>query len=142
MVGKWDTRFIELAQHVATWSKDSTKVGAVITNGKRIISLGFNGFPAGTDDSEDLYENRARKLHRVLHAEENAILFARQDLAGCTIYVNYTPCGNCAAKIVQSGIIRVVTYPPDPKFLGKWGESVKEALAMFEEAGVEYVTID
>ena len=43
----WNQRFIELAEHVATWSKDpSTKVGAVIVDfDKRIISIGFNGYP-------------------------------------------------------------------------------------------------
>ncbi len=33
---KWDRRFIELAQHIATWSKDpSSRVGAVIVDEHR-----------------------------------------------------------------------------------------------------------
>jgi len=44
----WDYRFLAMVQLVAAWSKDpSSKVGSVITDGKRIVSLGFNGFPAG-----------------------------------------------------------------------------------------------
>jgi deoxycytidylate deaminase len=41
---KWDRRFLELARHVAAWSKDpSTQVGAVVAEGKRVVSLGYNG---------------------------------------------------------------------------------------------------
>lgn len=45
-MNKWDKRFLELAAFIAEWSKDpSTKCGAVITDGKQIVSQGFNGFP-------------------------------------------------------------------------------------------------
>ena len=50
-----------MAEHVSSWSKDpSTKVGAVIAKDKRIVSLGFNGFPENTNDSMDIYEDRER----------------------------------------------------------------------------------
>ena len=43
---KWDKRFLELSRHVSNWSKDpSTKVGAIITDGIKIVSMGFNGLP-------------------------------------------------------------------------------------------------
>ena len=50
----WDKRFLELAFHIAGWSKDpSTKVGCVIVGEDREIrSTGFNGFPRGIDDDE------------------------------------------------------------------------------------------
>ena len=89
----WDQRFLEMARLAATWSKDpSSKVGAVITDGKRIVSLGFNGFPAGIDDDPSIYGHRERKYRRVLHAEQNAISFAKRDLTGCTIYITHPPC--------------------------------------------------
>jgi deoxycytidylate deaminase len=48
----WDSRFLEMAVLVSKWSKDpSTKVGAVIAKGKFVVSLGFNGHPAGVADS-------------------------------------------------------------------------------------------
>ena len=56
MLDKWDMRFLALAEHISEWSKDpSTQVGAVITHSrsKRVISLGFNGFPAGVEDTEE-----------------------------------------------------------------------------------------
>ena len=70
----WEMRFLELASTVAGWSKDpSTKCGAVICDEKFIVSLGFNGFPAGCRDDKEIYLNRDRKYARVIHAEKNAI---------------------------------------------------------------------
>ncbi len=77
----WDARFLELARLVSTWSKDpSTQVGAVITRGKFVVSLGFNGHPKGVTDSPGRLENREVKYRTIIHAEINAILTAKQDL--------------------------------------------------------------
>ena len=139
----WDHRFLTMAQLVAGWSKDpSTKVGSVITDGKRIVSLGFNGFPAGTDDDPSIYDDRERKYRRVLHAEQNAMSFAKRDLTGCTIYITHPPCARCAAQIVQEGIKRVVCPPPSTDFLTRWKDDMTEALAMFNESNVDFVTSD
>jgi len=57
----WDLKMMELADHIARWSKDrSTRVGAVIVRGKDPIAMGVNGFPAGCDD--DLEERHERPL--------------------------------------------------------------------------------
>lgn len=137
-MSKWDRRFIDMASLVATWSKDpSTKVGAVIVDSeRRIVSTGYNGFPAGVlDDSEQLCD-RPSKLKCTLHAEENAILFARRDLRGCAVYVTHHPCASCAAKIVQVGIKKVfhVNHPAMEK---RWAEDIRLARIMFSETGVE-----
>lgn len=136
---KWDVRFLSLAEHIASWSKDpSTKCGAVITDGKRIVSVGFNGFPAQTKDSDDLYTNRPEKYRRVIHAEQNAMAFSNRDLFGCTLYVwPMPPCSQCAAMIIQRGIFRVVTTKPDDTQLERWRESFDSAISMFRESGVK-----
>lgn len=140
MITNWDHRFLAMAQLVATWSKDpSSKVGSVIADGKRIVSLGFNGFPAGTDDDPSIYDNRERKYRRVLHAEQNAMSFAKRDLTGCTIYITHPPCARCAAQIVQEGIKRVVCPSPNADFLVRWEDDLREARAMFKEANVIFV---
>jgi len=137
---KWDNRFIEMAFMVSTWSKDpSTKVGAVIVDNKnRVISLGFNGFPRGCSDSPEKYSDREVKYRRVLHAEANALLFAKRDLTGCSIYVvPIPPCPQCAGMIIQSGIKRVVTIHPTKEQNMRWEDKIEEALSMFIEAGVD-----
>jgi dCMP deaminase len=134
----WDGRFLEMAALVATWSKDpSTKVGAVITRGKFVVSLGFNGHPAGIKDSESRLSDREMKYRTIIHAELNAILSARQPLAGCTLYVvPFMPCSACGSVIVQSGITRVVTWESDNE---RWAESFEVTRSIFAEAGVELV---
>lgn len=143
-MNKWDERFIEMAKLVATWSKDpSTKVGAVVVDGNRVVSLGFNGFPRGTDDAPELYDNRERKYRRVLHAEQNAIAFAQRKLDWCTIYITHAPCSRCVAQIIQEGIKRVVCPNPwsDHNYMERWRDDVLETEAMCKEAKVklEYV---
>lgn len=135
---RWDRRFFGLAQHYAEWSKDpSTQCGAVITLGNRQISQGYNGFPAGTADDPATYADRDIKYQRVLHAELNAIIHAKQDLKGCTIYVfPLIPCSQCMAAIIQAGIIRVVTAKPEGELKERWAASNAAALALAAEAGV------
>lgn len=140
-MSKWFKRFIGLAQYVAQWSKDpSTKVGAVIVDfDNRIVSLGFNGFPRGTSDDLSLYTDRDRKYRRVIHAEKNAMSFAKRDLRGCTLYVTHAPCAQCAAQIVQEGISRVICPSPwdNADYISRWESDVVEMEALFDEAGVE-----
>lgn len=134
---KWDTRFLELAAHIATWSKDSsTQVGACIADPKhRIVSLGFNGSPRGIADAPP--GDRDEKLRRTIHAELNALGFAQRSVEGCTLYVTHPPCAHCAAQIIQAGIARVVYNPPTDDFLSRWIATYTAALQMFVEAGVE-----
>lgn len=136
---KWDDRFIDLAQHVAQWSKDpSTKVGAVLVDkDRRVVSLGYNGAPRGTEEPDG--SNREQKLMRTIHAEENALHFAERDVAGCTMYVSRPPCARCAAHMIQRGVSAVV-YSYDgydfDEYMSRWKESFDEAMKMFREAGV------
>lgn len=128
---KWDLRFIQLAKHIASWSKDdSKKVGAVITQGKFIRSLGYNGFPTGVPDK---WNNKFEKRSKVVHAEANAILSARQNVAGFTIYIYpFMPCSTCAGLIIQSGITRIVC--PDHRISEFYNP--KETFDMLRDAGV------
>ena len=132
---KWDKRFLDLAEHVSQWSKDPrTKVGAVIVDDKkRVVSIGYNGFPRGVSDSVDRYEDRPTKHLFVAHAERNALDNAPLSVEGCTIYSPLFPCNECAKSIIQKGIRRVVSRPifeDNPTF--NWDISMK----MFQEADI------
>lgn len=133
---KWAFRFLDLASYVARWSKDpSTKVGAVIAKGNRIISLGYNGFPSGIEDREEWLNNRPIKLEIVVHAEENAILFARTSLVGCSIFINRIPCPRCMSKIIQSGISSVF-YKECEEFESRYRNQVVITRRLAHESGV------
>lgn len=134
---KWDERYIGLAEYVASWSQDpSTKVGAVIVDEKnRPVSFGFNGLPQGVEDTPERLNNRDIKYKMILHAERNALLFAKSDLTDCTLYVwPMQPCAACTAMIIQSGIKRVVAKYQQNE---RWDEEFRLSMEMFAEAGVK-----
>ena len=139
MLDKWDHRFLALAEHISNWSKDpSTQVGAVITHtrSKRVVSLGFNGFPAGVEDTRERLDDRGTKYEMVVHAEQNALMFAGDRAEGCTLYVHpLPPCARCAVMVIQAGIKRVVCDQPDFDHQ-RWGEAAKIADTLFREAGL------
>ena len=142
---KWDRRFLGLAQHIASWSRDpSTKVGAVIVDQDyRIISTGFNGFAKGVVDTHERYENRDLKYKMILHAERNCLLFARQSLKGCTLYTwPFATCAVCAAMVIQAGITRCVAPVLPDHLKGRWNDELELAMTMFSEAGVEVSALE
>jgi dCMP deaminase len=138
MSTKWDSRFLGLAAHISAWSKDpSSQVGAVITEGNRIVSLGYNGFATGVADVPERLEDRIVKLNLTIHAEENAMIFAKRGINGCTVYVTHPPCPRCASKLIQEEVARVVYISPSEDFLSRWGDDLKLSHEMYQEAGVE-----
>lgn len=134
----WNKRFMELSHLVSTWSKDrKKKVGAVITDGGRVISTGCNGFPSGTNDDIEERHQKPLKLSYFVHAEINAVCAAARNgikTKDTTIYVTFHPCAECAKAIIQSGIKKVVCYPPDLN--SSWAETSAIAKSMFDETGV------
>jgi dCMP deaminase len=139
---KWDYRFLELAESVSKWSKDpSTKVGSVIVDSKRrVIGLGYNGFPRGVKDSEDRYNDRETKLLFVSHAERNALDNAPGSVEGATLYATMFPCNECCKSIIQKGITRIVTFVPSrAKYLLY---NYDNSYTMLNESGVKVYQYD
>ncbi len=120
----WDEYFMKIAETVALKSKDpSSKMGCVIVDSKkRVVSLGYNGMLQGADESKMTLSERPMKYYFAIHSEMNAILFAHQDLAGCTLYNRVATCENCLKYCLQAGIkrfvykeLRVHSHSSDPK---------------------------
>jgi dCMP deaminase len=114
----FDDIYMELAGNLARKSHCvKMKVGAVISKDTRIVSLGYNGPPAGTHNCDQEWPEtgcaRDRKggCSLALHAEANAILYAAKNqitLEGGTLYVTLSPCLPCARIIYTTGIKKVV----------------------------------
>lgn len=140
----WDQYFMAMAHLAAFRSKDpSTQVGACIVNPqKRVVGLGYNGFPQGCSDESYSWKREGEfldtKYPYVVHAELNAILNSIQNLSGCTLYVSLFPCNECAKAIIQSGIRKVI-YESD-KYCGT--EENQASKRMFASAGVELRKLD
>lgn len=87
------------------------KVGAVVVKDGNIISIGWNGVPAGMDNScEYLKDGVLVSKPEVIHAELNALMKlakGTQSSDGAEIYVTLSPCVECSKLIIQSGIKKV-----------------------------------
>lgn len=110
----WDEYFLKMADHVATRATcDRKHVGAVVVVNKDVISTGYNGSPRGMAHCDDVghllkvIDGRESCL-RTLHAESNALDKAGKEAEGGTLYCTVTPCYECAKRIVNAGIKRVV----------------------------------
>lgn len=109
---------MDLASSLALRSHCVKKqVGAVLTKDTRIISLGYNGPPAGTHNCDEEWpetgcaRDRKGSCYLALHAEANAILYAarnKTELEGSTLYVTLSPCLSCARIIYSVGIRKVI----------------------------------
>jgi len=106
---KLDKVFMNITKEVATLSHCVRfKVGAVLVKEGNIISMGYNGTPAGMDNC---CERDDVTLPHVIHGEVNAILKAAKtgtSVNGGTLYLTLSPCLDCSKLILQSGIKRVV----------------------------------
>jgi dCMP deaminase len=141
---KWDRRFLDLSDVIARWSKDPSRgVGAVIVSPSRqIMATGFNGLPRGIEDRPERLE-RPVKYDLIVHAEMNAIVqCARNGVTpvGSTIYTSFAPCVHCTLSIIQSGIVRVVTYRAG-KGDEHWESNFAKSRELLSESGVEFVEL-
>lgn len=145
MEHKWDKRFLELAKHVAEWSKDpSTRVGCVIANDeKKVVALGYNGFPKGIADTPERLNDRELKYRIMIHGEINALLNAQHSVRDATLYLwPMFACENCIKMLIQSGITRIVYPAASEELRSRWGESLEFAEKLAEEAGLELVELE
>src|SRR5271166_5855588 len=137
---KWDIRFLQLARHVSTWSKDpSTQTGAVIVRPNRsVASVGFNGFPQKMNDSPELYSNRDEKYSRIVHCEMNALEFAQEQTDGYTLYTYpFISCDRCFVHMAQAGITRFVAPCATEEQLTRWGAAFDRVRSYATEMGLE-----
>lgn len=105
----WDRYFLDMAEAVSRRSPDpSTRHGCVLVDAdRRVVSTGYNGPVAGLPN--DLVPvGRPAKYDWFIHAEDNAVCFARCDLRGATAYVTGPPCAACFRRLLQVGVRRIV----------------------------------
>lgn len=113
------SKFINLFADIATRTAEMSsairlKVGAIIVKDDRIISMGYNGMPAGwsnicEDEIVDMEDGNItlKTKSEVLHAEMNALMkLARSTESGdgASMFLTHSPCMECAKGIYQAGI--------------------------------------
>ena len=106
-------------------------VGSVLAQEGRIVSMGYNGAPAGLLHCEPETCGSEIPCERTVHAEANCIAFAAKtgiETEGATLYTTHSPCNECAKLIINAGIGRVVFQKAYRNI---------NPLQLLEEAGVE-----
>ncbi len=142
----FDDIYMELAENLAKRSHCvKAKVGAVLTKDTRIISVGYNGPPAGTHNCDEEYpetgcpRDSKGSCSLALHAEQNAILYASKNnvpIEDCTLYVTLSPCIACARVIFTIGIKKVYYMNSYADFKGL---PTDEGVDFLRKFGVEVV---
>jgi dCMP deaminase len=130
---KLDALYMDIARRVAQMSHGvRAKVGAVLVNNDNIISYGWNGTPAGDDNSCETQVDGPDgpalvTKPEVLHAESNCLMkLVASDGAtssGATLYVTLSPCFECSKLIKQARVKRVV-----------WGDAYRDT------SGVDFLS--
>ncbi len=134
MKDKFINAYMDVAERFAELSSARRlHVGAIVVKDDRIISIGYNGMPAGWDNNCENTEYvgsdeqipspdemkrlgftgtdqgwyRLKTKPEVLHAETNAIAKlakSNESGMGATMFITHAPCLDCAKLIYQSGI--------------------------------------
>jgi len=89
------------------------QVGAILASEGRIISMGYNGAPAGMIHCHETNCSPANICTRTVHAEANAIAFAaRKGIAteDSTLYTTHSLCNDCTKLVINAGIQRVIYW--------------------------------
>lgn len=111
---EWHAVFLDMAFAISKRSKDpSTQCGAILVDCNNIIlSCGFNGPPANLDDNVIPWTERPAKYNFIIHAEENALLFALEQHGSkvyhSTLYCTHYPCSNCVLRLIRSKVSKIV----------------------------------
>lgn len=134
------------AYKAATKSTDlSTHNGAIIVAPNNVVIQACNEVPKRIKQKAERFQ-RPLKYDYTEHAERNAIYEAARlgiSVQGCTMYVPWYACSDCARAIIQSGIAKIVGHKQmSDKTSDYWKESVKIGLEMLEEAGVKMELLD
>ncbi len=140
----FDDIYMELAENLSRRSHCvKRKVGSVLTKDTRIVSLGYNGPPAGTHNCDEQWpqdgcpRDSKGSCSLALHAEQNAILYAAKNniaLDNTTLYVTLAPCISCARVVYTVGIKKVIYRDSYAEFKGL---PVEEGVEFLKKFGVE-----
>ena len=145
----FDDIYMDLAESLAKRAHCvKAKVGAVLTKETRIVSLGYNGPPAGTHNCDEVWPEEGcprdskGSCSLALHAEQNAILYASKNgagIEGSTIYVTLSPCISCARIIYSMKIKKVIFLNSYAAYKGLPTDEGVEFLRKFGVEVVQYL---
>ena len=128
-----------LMQTAELWALRSTCIkpnGALLSREGKVISIGYNGAPAGHPHCIDVgcLDSHGGCI-RTIHAESNAVAMAARhgiSTKRATMYCTTSPCYVCAKLLISAGISKVVyrTLYRDPSGVDLLRESNVEVMLL------------
>lgn len=146
---EFDALYMDWAIRAAKMSKAvRKKVGGVLVANGNPISYGWNGTPAGDDNTcEDLIDGQLVTKPEVTHCELNVYGKCLDSGTGIstrdsTLYLTLSPCAECAKLIKRAGTVEVVYLeeyrdPAGIYFLQRRGVNVRKFIPPEDESGVQ-----
>jgi dCMP deaminase len=124
----WTEAFTGLAKLAALKSKiiDNQKGCVIVDENNRIMSIGFNGIPARCEDEKFLNDMEKLKYCEI-QAAVGAIIAAKRNLDGSSIYMTHYPDAEETKMIIQSGISNIYYI-----YCDKSDDNYKSSTKMFE----------
>lgn len=106
----WDNYFMSIALLASCRSPcERLHVGSVIVKSKRIVSVGYNGFIAGTPHNSIIRDGHEQAIiHSEINALSNSNRLGGTSLEDATIYITHYPCINCFKSIAATGIKEII----------------------------------
>lgn len=90
-------------------------VGAIIVHNRKVVSIGYNGAPAGKDHCGGNDCPGRWFCHETIHAEHNAVTgLGKVDVTGkeMDLYSTHSPCRECCELIQWTPVKRVFFETP------------------------------
>lgn len=123
--------YLDLAKTISQYATClKLKVGCVLVNDSRILSMGYNGAPRGEDHCKDIgcdivNVDGKDSCKRAIHAEANALLnaaYVGASTKGATLYCTHTPCFECAKLLLNAGVKEIIASDEydDPRTTKLW----------------------
>jgi dCMP deaminase len=110
----------------------------------QILSIGYNGFPRGVDETDASRWERPIKYSFVEHSERNCLYNACRS-GTCTdnsiAVTTLFPCCDCCRALIQAGVKTIISQTPDYSN-PQWGRDYQISEIMLREAAVQVITLD
>lgn len=134
-----DHYFMAMAKLVATRGTcPRLQVGCVLVDGlSRLVATGYNGAARGAKHCTEIGCGSDSHCLNALHSESNAIDYAGRETIGTTAYVTHQPCFDCAKRLLNAGVVRVVYETP---YISKRSGAI-DSVAYLRDHGIKVESI-
>ena len=136
---------LECYKHAETSRHPTTHNAALLTRDEEILLRGANNLPPGVRETPERLQGDNRHMFPN-HAERDVLYKAAREgipTNGCTMYMPWFPCINCANGVITAGIEHLIVHKNMiDRTRESWRKELNEAVEILKEAGVRVSAYD